>query len=220
MKWDFIIVHETAHEWWANSITYKDIADMWIHEAFANYAESLYLDYHFSTLAASEYVIGTRLKIMNIQPIIGTYNVNKRGSGDMYYKGGNMLHTLRSWLDDDVKWRNILRGLQQEFYHQTVTTAQIETYIAQHAGKNLNPFFDQYLRDTRIPVLEYKIKGKKLSFRYTLIVDGFAMPLRVRINDGEKMWIHPTGKWQDIKQKNSIQTFSVDPNFYIGKKSL
>jgi aminopeptidase N len=220
MKWDFIIVHETAHEWWANSITYKDIADMWIHEAFANYAESLYLDYHFSTLAASEYVIGTRLKIMNIQPIIGTYNVNKRGSGDMYYKGGNMLHTLRSWLDDDVKWRNILRGLQQEFYHQTVTTAQIETYIAQHAGKNLNPFFDQYLRDTRIPVLEYKIKGKKLSFRYTLIVDGFAMPLRVRINDGEKMWIHPTGKWRDIKQKNSIQTFSVDPNFYIGKKSL
>jgi aminopeptidase N len=218
LKWDFIIIHESAHEWWANSITYKDVADMWIHESFANYSENLYLDYHFGTQASSEYVIGTRLKIMNNAPIIGPYNVNKRGSGDMYPKGGNMLHNLRTWIQDDVKWRSILRGLQKEFYHQTVTTAQIENYIAAQSGKDLKAFFNQYLRDTRIPVLQYKIKGKKLSYRYSNIVDGFNMPLRVMIDGGEKFWITPTAEWQDVKQDNSVQTFRVDPNFYVGSE--
>lgn len=218
LKWDFIIVHESAHEWWANNITYKDIADMWIHESFANYAENLYLDYHFGSQASSEYVLGTRLKIMNNVPIIGHYDVNKEGSGDMYYKGGNMLHTLRTWLQDDVKWRSILRGLQKEFYHQTVTTAQIENYIADHSGKDLKAFFNQYLRDTRIPVLQYKIKRKKLSYRYSKTVDGFNMPLRVMIDGGEKFWITPTAEWQEVKQGDTIQTFRVDPNFYVGSE--
>ena len=153
LKWDFIIIHESGHEWFANNITYKDIADMWIHESFANYAESLYLDYHFGQQAASDYVIGTRRTIMNNEPIIGTYNVNKEGSGDMYPKGGNMLHTLRTWIGDDEKWRSVLRGLQRDFYHQTVTTEQIENYIATQTGKDLKAFFNQYLRDTRIPVV-------------------------------------------------------------------
>jgi aminopeptidase N len=130
LKWDFIIVHETAHEWWANNITYKDIADMWIHESFANYAENLFTEYYYGPKAGSEYVIGTRLKIGNQTPIIGQYDVNQEGSGDMYPKGGNLLHTLRQWLDDDVKWRSILRGLQKDFKYQTVTTEQIENYIA------------------------------------------------------------------------------------------
>jgi len=179
LKWDFIIVHETAHEWWANSVTYKDVADMWIHESFANYAESLFLDYHFGQQAAREYVIGTRLGIKNDIPIIGPYNVNTEGSGDMYSKGGNMLHTLRTWLGDDEKWRSVLRGLQRDFYHQTVTTEQIEKYMAKHTGKDLTAFFNQYLRDTRIPVLEFELKGKKVNYRYSKIVDGFTMPLRV-----------------------------------------
>lgn len=216
LKWDFIIVHEAAHEWWANSITYRDIADMWIHESFANYAESLYLDYHFGPQAASEYVIGTRLNILNNSPIIGYYNVNKEGSGDMYYKGGNMLHSLRTWLQDDALWRKVLRGLQSEFYHQTVTTQQIESYMARHTGKDLTAFFNQYLRDTRIPVLEYRILGKKLSYRYTRIVDGFNMPVRIMLNGGEKQWIHPTAEWTDLKSDKKIETIKVDPNFYIG----
>ncbi len=217
LKWDFIIVHETAHEWWANSITYKDIADMWIHESFANYAESLYLDYHFGSKAASEYVIGIRKKIGNNSPIIGHYNVNLEGSGDMYYKGGNMLHTLRTWVDDDEKWRSVLRGLQTEFYHQTVTTIQIEDYMSRHTGKNLKSFFDQYLRDIRIPMLEYRIQGKKLYYRYTLIVDGFNMPIKVTLDDEKTIWISPTTQWQEIKQANNIKKFSVDPNFYVEK---
>lgn len=220
LKWDFIIVHETAHEWWANSITYKDMADMWIHESFANYAESLYLDYHFGSKAASEYVIGTRRIILNNQPIIGPYHVNQSGSGDMYPKGGNMLHTLRTWIGDDQKWRSILRGLQAEFYHQTVTTAQIENYIAEKMGKNLTPFFNQYLRDTRIPTLEYEIKGKKISFRYTKTVSGFDMPLKVSVDGGTKFWINPTDQWQEIKQDKSPKTFAVDQNFYVLYKRI
>ena len=220
LKWDFIIVHESAHEWWANSITYKDIADMWIHESFANYAENLYIDYHFGKQAASDYVIGTRLSIKNEKPIIGSYNVNKEGSGDMYPKGGNMLHTLRTWLDDDQKWRSVLRGLQRDFYHQTVTTAQIEDYMARNTGLDLKAFFNQYLRDTRIPVVEYQMKGKKLNYRYAMIVDGFNMPLEVRINSGDKIIIKPTSQWQEMKLENQVKSFSVDPDYYVLYKNV
>src|SRR4029079_16761976 len=189
LKWDFIISHESAHEWWANNITYKDMADMWIHESFANYAENLFTEYYYGKKAGSEYVIGTRLNIENKDPIISPYNVNKEGSKDMYYKGGNMLHTLRQWINNDDKWRGILRGLQKDFYHQTVTTSQIENYIMQHAGLDLTAFFNQYLRDTRIPTLEYEIQGKKVSYRYNTIAPGFAMPVQVSINGGEEQLI-------------------------------
>ena len=215
LKWDFIIVHESAHEWWANSVTYKDMADMWIHESFANYAESLFLDYHYGRNAANEYVIGTRLRIINDKPIIGPYNVNGKGSKDMYYKGGNMLHTLRTWLNDDVLWRKVLRGLQQEFYHQTVTTDQVETYISKATGKDLHAFFNQYLRDTRIPNLEMKTKGSKLSYKYSDVVEGFNMPLRILISENESTWINPTTEWQDFKANRPVDYFRVDPNFYV-----
>lgn len=140
LKFDFIIIHESGHEWFANNITYKDMADMWIHESFTNYSESLFLDYHYGKEAGSAYVRGTRAGIKNDKPIIGKYNVNDMGSGDMYPKGGNMLHTLRQIVNDDEKWRSILRGLNSEFYHQTVTTQQIENYLSDRTGLNLAPF--------------------------------------------------------------------------------
>ncbi|GAB3818525.1 hypothetical protein GCM10028895_15890 [Pontibacter rugosus] len=139
-KFDFIIIHESGHEWFANNITYKDIADMWIHESFTNYSESLFLDYHYGTQAANEYVIGLRNIIRNDKPIIGHYNVNHSGSGDMYPKGANMLHNLRQIVQDDEQWRSILRGLNKDFYHQTVTTQQIEDYLSQKVGRNLTPY--------------------------------------------------------------------------------
>jgi aminopeptidase N len=215
LKWDFIIVHESAHEWWANSITYKDIADMWIHESFANYAENLFTEYYYGKKAGSDYVVGTRLNIENKEPIIAPYNVNQEGSRDMYYKGGNMLHTLRQWVDDDEKWRNILRGLQHDFYHQTVTTAQVEHYIAEKSGFDLSAFFNQYLRDIRIPTLEYKIKGKKITYRYGNIVPGFTMPVKISINGGEELWIHPNAEWQELKSATLVDSVRVDRDFYI-----
>ncbi|MEP6645896.1 MAG: M1 family metallopeptidase [Saprospiraceae bacterium] len=220
LKWDFIIVHESAHEWWANSITYKDIADMWIHESFANYAESLFLDYYYGRTAANEYVQGIRSKIQNKKPIIGPYNVNSEGSKDMYYKGGNMLHTIRTILNDDVLWRSVLRGLQKQFYHQVVTTAQIENYISEATHQDLHTFFNQYLRDIRIPTLEYKISGSTIRFRYTDIVDGFNMPLRATIANKRKIWLQPTAEWQEVTQGIPVDYFEVDPNFYINVKEV
>lgn len=215
LKWDFIIVHETAHEWWANSVTYKDIADMWIHESFANYAEALFTEYYYGKEAGAEYVIGNRNGIENDRPIIGTYDVNHEGSGDMYQKGGNMLHSLRTWLDNDEKWRDILRGMQKEFRHQTVTTQQIEEYMAKHSGLELTAFFNQYLRDTRIPVVQFEAKGKMLRYRYVEVVDQFKMPVKITVNDEEETWLKPTPEWQELKAKKSVKSLAGNPNFYV-----
>ena len=135
LKFDFIIVHESGHEWFANNITNKDIADMWIHESFTNYAESLFLEYHYGKEAADAYVTGLREGISNDRPIIGHYGVNSQGSSDMYFKGANMLHTIRQLFKDAQKWRAMLRGMNREFYHQTVSTAQIENYICKTLGQ-------------------------------------------------------------------------------------
>ncbi len=215
LKFDYIIIHEAGHEWFANNITYKDIADMWIHESFTTYSENLFLDYHYGNKAASEYVIGTRRGIGNTTPIIGTYNVNKRGSGDMYAKGANILHTLRQIADNDEKWRQILRGLNSEFYHQTVTTSQIENYISQNMKMNLNPFFNQYLRDNRIPTLQYSIENNVLKFRWSDVVDNFEMPMELVVNE-KNIRIFPSKDWKELKIKS--EDFIFDDNYYINKK--
>jgi len=162
MKFDFIIIHESGHEWFANSITNWDLADMWIHESFTAYSENLFVEYFWGKEAGAAYCRGTRLNISNDRPIIGQYEVNHKGSGDMYAKGANMLHTLRQIINNDQQWRQILRGLNEEFYHQTVKTEQIEDYISDKCGLDLQSFFHQYLRDTRIPVFEYALLDGKL----------------------------------------------------------
>ena len=217
LKFDFIIIHEAGHEWFANSITYKDIADMWIHEGFTAYSENLFLDFHYGKEASADYVIGTRANVQNDRPIIGQYHVNNEGSSDMYYKGANMLHTLRQLVEDDQLWRQILRGLNSKFYHQTVTTKQIENYISNKTGKDLTAFFNQYLRDTRIPTLEYRIDNGKLKFRYVDIVDDFDMPIEVKI-DGKTEWIFPNSEWKVIAVKGS--TLKVDRDYYIYSKQI
>lgn len=219
LKWDFIIVHETGHEWFANNITDIDIADMWIHESFTAYSENLFLDYHFGKVASAEYVIGTRQNIQNDKPIIGPYDVNKSGSSDMYYKGANMLHTLRQLLEDDEKWRTILRGLNKEFFHQTVTTAQIENYMSEQSGIDLSAFFNQYLRDTRIPVLAYVIDGNKLTYKWDQIVKDFDMPIIVEIN-GKAQWIYPGSQMKELEVDKPIESFKIDADFYVAEFNL
>ncbi|MEN8124832.1 MAG: M1 family metallopeptidase [Bacteroidota bacterium] len=214
LKFDFIIIHESGHEWFANNITNKDIADMWIHEGFTTYSEVLYLDYHFSKEAGNAYAIGIRKNIKNDKPIIGIYNVNKEGSGDMYSKAAAMIHTLRQMMNDDKKFRQILRGMNEDFYHQTVTSQQIENYLSNKSTMNLNAFFNQYLRTVQIPVLEYKIENKAIKYRFKNIVKNFEIPVKVYVNNKEK-WIKPNGKWQEIKTSTSNNTFRVDQNFYI-----
>ncbi|WP_299390360.1 M1 family metallopeptidase [uncultured Gelidibacter sp.] len=217
LKFDFIIIHESGHEWFANNITYKDIADMWIHESFTAYSESLFLEYFYGKNAGAEYVIGTRRAIQNDSPIIGQYDVNQSGSGDMYYKGSNMLHTLRQWVNDDDKWRQILRGLNETFYHKTVTTAQIENYISEMSGIDLNAFFNQYLRDSKIPTLEYELKDEHLKYRWTNTVANFEMPIEITI-DGKNQKIGPKASWSTLKVKG--KTITVEPDYYVDSKQL
>ena len=214
MKFDFIIIHEAGHEWFANNITYKDVADMWIHESFTNYSESLFLDYHYGKEAGQAYVRGTRMNILNDKPIIGDYGVNQRGSGDMYYKGGNLLNMLRQIVQDDGKWRIILRGLNKEFYHQTVTTQQVESYISTQAGLNLGKVFDQYLRDVRIPIFEYYFQGEEFQYRWTNAVKDFDMPVDVLL-DGKAVRLQTKTAWQTL-EVGTVQEVVVDLDYYVG----
>ena len=217
LKFDFIIVHESGHEWFANNITNKDIADMWIHEGFTSYAENLFLDYYHGKEAAAAYVIGTRKRIQNDRPLIGDYNVNNEGSSDIYYKGANMIHMLRQLTKDDEKWRQILRKMNSKFYHQTVTTQQIEDFLSKEIGRDLNPFFNQYLRDTRIPVLEYKISEGKLNYRWNNVVSGFDMPVEIA-GKQRTFWIYPRESWNAIAFVDS--EIKVDINYYVKTKQL
>lgn len=213
-KFDYIIIHESAHEWFANNITCKDVADMWIQEGFATYAENLFVDYHFGKKASSEYVLGQRKLIRNDSPIIGIYGVDNEGSSDMYFKGANILNSLRYIINDDQKWREILRDIGSTFYHQTVTSETIENYISEQSGMDLKAFFDQYLRTIEIPQLEYTIEADVLRFRYTDSVAGFNAPIDVNIN-GKKQRIIPTEEWAEISFEKKINAFEIDPNFYI-----
>ena len=217
LKWDFIIVHESGHEWFGNNITTKDLADMWVHEGFTNYTETLYTTCAFGVEAGDDYCIGTRKRIINDRPIIAHYNVNEEGSGDMYYKGGNLLHQIRQIINNDEEFRSILRGLNREFYHQTVTSQQIETYISRHAKKDFSKIFDQYLRTVQIPVFEYTLQGNVLRYHWTNCVGGFNMPLEVHAN-GE-IWLSPTEKWQmQMLPQGPETSITVDKNFYVGVK--
>lgn len=206
--WDFIIVHESGHEWFANNITSKDIADMWIHEGFTTYTETLFVQCIHGVKAANEYCVGQRRNIRNDKPIIGSYNVNNEGSSDMYDKGANMIHTIRQIINNDTAFRNILRGLNRDFYHQAVTTKQIENYIIQASGKKLQKVFDQYLRTTQIPNLQYKLQDGYLYYRWTNCVKGFDMP--VKLTNGA--WIFPTETFTKMKAPDN---FGADANFYI-----
>jgi aminopeptidase N len=196
MKWDFIIIHESGHEWFGNNITTKDLADMWVHEGFTNYSETLFTEYHFGKQAGNEYNYGIRKGIRNDKPIIPDYNVNAMGSGDMYPKGGNMIHSIRHSMDDDKLFRSILRGLNKEFYHQTVTTAQVESYISKQAGYDYSKVFNQYLRTIQTPVLNYYIKDAKVYYKWTDCVEGFNLPIVMGTGKGRVKFI-PSTSWQN-----------------------
>ncbi len=216
MEWDFIIVHESAHEWFGNSITTKDLADMWVHEAFANYSEGLYTECLFGKEAGAEYVIGTRRGIRNDRPIIPPYGVNAKGSGDMYPKGGNMLHTMRQIVNDEEQWRGILRGLNEAFWHQTVMGTDIQEYMSREAGIDLTKVFEQYLTTTDVPALEYRIEGNSLSYRWADVVPGFDMQVGVTLTDDGFAVIHPTEEWQTAELRLADPgEFKVDANYYV-----
>ena len=223
LKWDFIIVHESGHEWFGNNITTNDIADMWVHESFTNYSETLFTEYFYGKKAADAYTIGLRKNINNDRNIIGPYGVNKEGSGDMYDKGANMIHTIRQIINNDSLFKNILTGLNKTFYHKTISGNDIESFISKNSGIDFTKVFDQYLSTTKIPVLEYYFKKGALYYRWSNCINEFDMPVKYKteINQSEN-WLFPTTNWKKMKINSSIKNkeFFVNENFYIGKKNL
>jgi aminopeptidase N len=221
LKWDFIIVHESGHEWFANSICTNDIADMWVHEGFTDYSETLFTEYYWGKAAGEKYVQGLQKNIDNDVPIIGPYGVNKEGSGDMYYKGANLIHIIRQLTKDDEKFRAMLIGLNKDFYHKTVTTQEVENYISEKLQLDLTGIFNQYLRTTKVPLLEYKPEGRKVFYRWVNVVDNLNLPIKVSFGKDEK-WITPTTEWKKIKLGRWYdgKTLHINKNFYVLSKNV
>ncbi|HXH98717.1 MAG TPA: M1 family metallopeptidase [Sphingobacteriaceae bacterium] len=217
LDWDYIIVHESGHEWFGNNITSKDIADMWIHEGFTMYSESLFIECAKGKDAAAKYISGIRAGIQNEKPLLGPYNVNKEGSGDMYYKGANMLHTIRTIINNDETWLEILRGLNKDLGLKTTTTEEVVSYINTKSGKNLTKTFDQYLRFKDIPVLEIKNNtDNSISYRWKADVKGFDMPVRIKqTTTSDWILIQPGLEWKTYPNVK-FETLLIDTdNFYI-----
>jgi aminopeptidase N len=179
MKWDYIIIHESGHEWFGNNITSKDIADMWIHEGFTTYSETIYTECQSGRQAADEYNYGLRKNIQNKDPIIGLYNVQNQGSGDMYFKGSAMIHSIRNAMNNDQQFKKMLRELNRYFYHGIATTETLQKQMEKYTRFSLKHIFTQYLRTTQVPVLAYYFSadGKKLFYQYSNCVNGFDLKL-------------------------------------------
>ena len=213
LKWDFIVVHESGHEWFGNNITASDVADNWIHEGFTSYSEVLFTECEFGKEAGNDYCFGVKQSIENDIPIIGKYGVHKEGSGDMYNKGSQIVQMIRQLMDNDEKFRLLLRELNQTFYHKIVSSKELEMFICQKTGIDFMPMFNQYLRTTQIPRLEYKLVKNKLSFRYTNCLDGFNMPVKIKTD--KEIWIKPTTQWQTISLDKVYKIISLDRNVYV-----
>lgn len=224
LDFDYIIVHETGHEWWGNSITTNDIADMWIHEGFCTYSEVIYVECMYGYDTMLEYVNNQKRFVRNDKPIVGPYNVNKKGSNDMYQKGSLMLHTLRNLINDDELWFSIIKGISIDFKYKVLDGKDIIEYINRKVDFNLSLFFNQYLFNSKIPILEYKIQkeGREyvLLYRWNAIKD---FDMKLLINDGEKnIWISPNSEWKEYTIGNvDIKNFSIrDDLFYVDTKKI
>lgn len=229
LKWDFIIVHESGHEWFGNNITSKDIADMWIHEGFTNYSETLFTEWLSGKEAGSAYNKGARKNIRNDKPILGTYNVHNTGSGDMYPKASAMLHSIRMSMNNDEKFRQMLRHLNKKFYHQIVTTSMIEKEISIYAGYSVKGIFTQYLTTTQIPSFDYisSMDGKTLKYRYSNAVNDFYLPLQIKVGKEILVLKPKVNQWQIIQltpfQIDNLNLENVKNYFYInmnGRKEV
>ena len=216
LKFDFIIVHESGHEWFANNVTFRDAADIWIHEGFTAYSESLFVEYFYGKQAGQEYCRGTRKGIRNKFPMIGDYDVNSsHKDNDVYSKGANILNMVRQILNNDDQWRQTLRGIGTVFYHQTVTSEQIETFIAKETGLELRSFFNQYLRTSQIPIFKYYKEKGKLVYRWDETLEEFSMPIDLKINN-KLIRLIPTNSWQSYVMEHDIDVvIEIDPNYYI-----
>ncbi len=218
LRWDFIIIHESAHEWFGNSITAADIADMWIHESFTAYAEAVFVECQYGKEDGLAYTRGTRKGIANDIPIIGDYGVNSEGSGDMYYKGANMLNNIRSVINDDAKWWQLLKDFHTEFKHQITNTKEVVNFFESRTQAELTPIFNQYLRYTQVPQIAFRTENGKIQYRWEAKAENFEMPLDLKL-DGKQKRIYPTKEWQSLASTTDLEQIEVDlDRFYVKVK--
>lgn len=220
-KFDFIIIHESAHEWFGNSITSSDIADMWIHEAFTSYAEAVYVECRWGKEDAFAYLNGLQNSmIQNKEPLIGDYGVNKEGSTDMYYKGANMLHTLRGVINDDEKWWALLKDFSESFKHKITNTEEVLAFFEERTNESLTPVFKQFLYYKEIPKLQFKKEKRKIYYRWEVSVENFEMPIDVKIRKRMKR-ITPTSEWQKLRGTREMEKVNADlEKFYVEVEKL
>jgi aminopeptidase N len=213
-RFDFIIIHESGHEWFGNSITAADKSDMWIHEGWTTYLEGLYVEYNWGHADALKYLNGLKSKVKNDRPIITARGTNSEPPEDQYFKGALFINTLRSIVDDDPRWWAMLRGFYQRFQYQNIMTEDVVRYFNEQTGMNLTPIFDQYLRHTAIPTLELKFdEPGKVSYRWQADEKDFAMPVRVGLKEHWEV-INPTTEWQAMTTPLSRDQFEVATNLY------
>ncbi len=219
LQTDRLIVHELAHEWFGNNITMSDMADRWVQEGFAAYGEELFIEEMLGRDAGREFFV-TRLpnKIKNQQPLISAYGIFKDAGRDMYFKGWAIIHTLREMTNDDQKFQSYLRSLNREFYHKTIYSQQLEQFSSNFFELDLAPYFDQYLRHSAIPTLEYRLEKNKISYRLVADVEDLEMP--IRLVQPEK-WIDADQSWKEFKFKKAseLEALVVDPNFLVEVRS-
>ncbi len=221
LTFDFIILHETAHEWWGNNITTNDVADMWVHESFGSYSEALYVEYAHGYEASMKYLNGKKQNVKNDLPIIGPFGVNKEGSTDMYDKGQLVLNTLRHVIDDKDLWLSILRGLNEEFRYKTIDGQEVFDYINKRTSMDLRGFFDQYFRYKDLPTLAVSLvkKGEevKATYRWEANVDNFDMPIKVTTSPGKYEMIYPTNtsKSMDLQGLDPDDFKVAEDQFYV-----
>jgi aminopeptidase N len=215
-RFDFIIIHESGHEWFGNSITAADPADMWIHEGWTTYLESLYVEYRWGKDDALKYLGGYKSHVQNLRPIVGERGVNAEPPQDMYFKGALMINTLRSVINDDAKWWQLLHDFYQHFKYQNILTEDVIAWFNQHAGMNLTPIFNQYLRHRDIPRLEllFGEAPGMLMYKWRADEDDFAMPVRVGTPDHWQI-IQPTTQWQSMQTTLSKDDFQVATDLYF-----
>lgn len=213
--WDYILVHESGHEWFGNNISTKDVADMWVHEGFTTYSEVLFVESRHGKKAADEYARGLRSSILNDKPIIGTYDVNREGSGDMYFKGAQIIHTYRQIVNDDAKFRAMLHEMNKRFGLKATTTQAVEALMQEYTDVDLRGFFDTYLRTVQIPKLHLELGKKQVKARFTDVAPGFAIPVNIQIN-GKTYRVTVSTQSTVLMEGESVKNeITVDPNYYL-----
>ena len=218
-RFDFIIIHESGHEWFGNAVSAADSSDMWIHEGWTTYLESLYVEYRWGKADALKYLNAYKSKVRNLHPILQQHGINAEPPQDQYFKGALFLNTLRSVVDDDPRWFKLLHNVFQHFKYKNIMTEDMVAYFNQqtrgYLHLDLTPIFNQYLRHKDLPTLELAFDPSSHLVRYRWNADEAAFNMPIQVGDpAHWQLIHPTAQWQTLPTNLAPGDFHVATDLY------